>query len=136
MALVIDEIRQRVDGPGEAYVSPVRLCLTADERVVEDTDPDAVILLVPKGGTLPKAVAEKYGLVGEPTPHPDVPGEPSRAELIAQLEEAQAELEALRATANVTTGDGGEAEAKEARPAANKGRKAATEDKTSDAPTP
>jgi len=46
------------------FISDRRLFLTADkERVVEDGDVAARFLLVGKGGELPTADAERYGLL-------------------------------------------------------------------------
>jgi len=46
------------------WISPRRLFLTADrERVVEDGDVEARFLLVGKGGEMPMAEAERYGLL-------------------------------------------------------------------------
>ena len=62
MALVINE-------PGEIegafWISPARLCLTADGRVTHQDDVEAVKLLVGKGGRLPIEEARKLGLVEE-----------------------------------------------------------------------
>lgn len=45
------------------YISDKRYFLTADgSRAVEEGDPEAATLLVGKGGELPEAEAEKYGL--------------------------------------------------------------------------
>jgi hypothetical protein len=44
------------------YTSDRRLYLNADSKVVEADDPSRVSLLVPEGGTIPMADAEKYGL--------------------------------------------------------------------------
>lgn len=45
------------------FVSDKRLCLTKDGQVVEDGHPDAVSLLVGKGGTLSLEEAKRYGLL-------------------------------------------------------------------------
>lgn len=68
MALTIDELRHNIDQPG-GYVSDRRLCLAEDgETIVEETDPRARMLLVPKGGTVPRAVAIKLGLLAADPP--------------------------------------------------------------------
>lgn len=63
MALEINELRRRANGA--RYTSPSRICLTADEppRLVDETDPDAVKLLVGEGCQIPIDEARKYGLV-------------------------------------------------------------------------
>lgn len=59
--LRIDDLRQQRSG--RAYVSPRRLCLTADGEIVDCADPRAATLLVGEGCELPWDVAERYGLV-------------------------------------------------------------------------
>lgn len=56
---------------GEAYVSPVRIAITADGALVTDDDPAAVAILVGAGGSLPWSVAEAYGLVVADAPASD-----------------------------------------------------------------
>ena len=63
MALEIKDLRRQAQGLH--WISPARLCVSADDEVVECTDPKARKLLVGEGGTLPLAVAERYGLVSE-----------------------------------------------------------------------
>ncbi|MDR7534656.1 MAG: hypothetical protein QN162_15150 [Armatimonadota bacterium] len=58
MALTI-----RLRKEGSYWVSPARLYLTADGRVVPEGDPDAAYLLVPEGGVLSLEDAERYGLL-------------------------------------------------------------------------
>lgn len=69
MALRIEELRQRRAGP--AYRSPVRLAVTADGELVEDTDPRAAFLLVGAGGEIPWDLAARYGLVVDDEPAPE-----------------------------------------------------------------
>jgi hypothetical protein len=58
------------------WISPRRLFLTADkERVVEDGDIEARYLLVGKGGEVPMADAERYGLL-KPKPEEKAVEEP------------------------------------------------------------
>lgn len=61
MALTI-----RLRKEGAHWVSPARLYLTADGRVVGEGDPEAAYLLVPEGGVLTDEEAERYGLTGMP----------------------------------------------------------------------
>ena len=63
MALTIEELRKPKDGA--FYKSPRRLCVTADDELVDETDPRAVRLLVGEGGELPTAVAAHYGLIAD-----------------------------------------------------------------------
>lgn len=63
--LVINDLRGVVQGNG--WVSPARLCLTADGRVTTEDDPAAVSLLVAKGGSLTLSEARRYGLLQEET---------------------------------------------------------------------
>lgn len=56
------------------YIATEKLWLTEDRnKVVKDGDPAAAFLLVPKGGQLTDADAEKYGLTAPKveTPVPD-----------------------------------------------------------------
>lgn len=62
--LDINSLRKQADGA--YYVSPVRICITADGELVDELDPRAVTLLVGAGCSIPRAEAEKYGLIGEP----------------------------------------------------------------------
>lgn len=48
---------------GRFYVSPKRLYLSTDNLVVEQGDPRARSLFLPKGGRIPMEVAVRYGLV-------------------------------------------------------------------------
>lgn len=48
------------------YVSPRRLYLDRDGKVVEADDPARVQLLVKAGGTLPEDEAQRYGLIEAP----------------------------------------------------------------------
>ena len=100
-------------------VANERLWLTADERVVREGDPEATMLLAAAGHTIPRAVAERLGLVDktrvdEPRAEGDAAPElaaikyrelrkmaaaahlstsGSRADLIARLENNDAEAE-------------------------------------------
>lgn len=57
-----------------------RLYLTEDgRRAVPEGDPEAATLLCAAGGEVPRAVAERYGLVLEPTPVPEVQAEEAEA---------------------------------------------------------
>lgn len=70
MMAAIDPRSIAAERAGEAYVSPVRIAVTADGRLVTDDDPDAVAILVGAGGSLPWSVAEAYGLVAKPAEQP------------------------------------------------------------------
>lgn len=63
MALNIDTLRKAAEGA--MYVSPVRLGLTADGELCEDTDVKCVKLLVGAGGSIPAVEAAKYGLIAD-----------------------------------------------------------------------
>jgi len=72
MAFKIEELRKLPDGA--MYVSPERICVSADGELCDETDPHAVRLLVAKGGEIPAAEAAKYGLIArteQPTPQPE-----------------------------------------------------------------
>jgi hypothetical protein len=101
MALNINSLRREADGA--MYVSPARICVTADGKLVSQDDPAAVRLLVGEGGSLPVAIAELYGLVGEPETA-------SQAEFYAEPETVEEPSEE-------------EPEEKEQKPAANKARR-------------
>ena len=62
MALEIKNL-QRLS-VGGVYVSPERICRTADGELVSEDDPRAAFLVVGRGGSLPRAEAEMYGLIG------------------------------------------------------------------------
>jgi hypothetical protein len=79
MALNIEELRKPRDGA--MYVSPERLCLTADGELCSEDDPKAVKLLVGKGGEISTAEATKYGLIAD--------GEPQAAATPPESPEAQ-----------------------------------------------
>lgn len=61
MAFKIEDLRSAPSGA--MYVSPERICLTADGELCEETDTRAVTLLVAKGSEIPAAEAAKYGLI-------------------------------------------------------------------------
>lgn len=63
MALDINTLRKAAEGA--MYVSPVRLGLTADGELCEDTDERCVTLLVGAGGSIPASEAAKYGLIAD-----------------------------------------------------------------------
>lgn len=46
------------------YVSPSRVCVTDEGKVVEEGDENAAFLLAPVGGLLPKELAAELGLSG------------------------------------------------------------------------
>jgi hypothetical protein len=53
-------------------VATARLCLTEDRsRVVPDTDPDARWLFCVPGSPIPRADAERYGLLDKPEQEPE-----------------------------------------------------------------
>jgi hypothetical protein len=64
VALNINRLKQEV--PTGDYVSPERICVTADDEIVACDDPRAERLLVGEGSVLPRAEAERYGLIGTP----------------------------------------------------------------------
>lgn len=107
------------------FVSDKRYFLTADGRVVEDGDPEAHSLLVGEGGLLPEAEAERYGLKLKEYKAPSllereragleaVEGDPNRQEEARFRRQRIADLEAAE---------------KAQKPAQNKARTAAPEDK-------
>ncbi len=111
MALKIDDLRKQKHGA--MYTSPKRLCATADGELCECDDPAAVKLLVGEGCEIPNAEAAKYGLIAGADEEPkeeglaalsvaelrdraddsgvEVPARANKAEIIALLEEAEAE---------------------------------------------
>ena len=68
MALNVELLRR--EAQGAMWVSPARVCLTAEGRLVNCEDVTAVKLLVGEGGSLPVAEAERYGLVAHPVADP------------------------------------------------------------------
>lgn len=64
-------------------IASARLCRTEDDRLVPDTDPDARWLFCVPGAAIPRAEAERYGLLDvepEPEAEPEEPsGEESKA---------------------------------------------------------
>lgn len=94
MALEIHDLRQPANGA--FWTSPERLCVTADGRVTDQDDPEAVSLLVAKGGQLPIATARRYGLVAEPGETKErkgVEGKPLHKMNKAQLQAIAAEMD-------------------------------------------
>lgn len=111
MALNIEELRKPTDGA--MYVSPQRLCVTADDHLCECDDPAAVRLLVGEGCEIPNAEAAKYGLIASEEPEEqeegpaaltvaelrelaeergvDLPAQARKAEIIAALEQVETE---------------------------------------------
>lgn len=74
MGFTIEDLRR--EPAGAMYVSPARICVTADGELCEETDPRAVRLLVAKGCEIPAAEAAQYGLIaGVGTPAPEEPEE-------------------------------------------------------------
>ena len=72
MGWKITELRREPDGA--MYTSPARICVTADGELCEETDSNAVRLLVAEGGQIPAAEAAKYGLIAgaeQPMPQPE-----------------------------------------------------------------
>lgn len=73
------EIRDLVrPAAGAMYVSPARICVTAEGELVDEDDPRAVTLLVAKGGEIPIDEARQYGLVDDEAlavdPASEIPG--------------------------------------------------------------
>ena len=59
------------DADSGHVIATARLCLTEDDRVVPDTDPDARWLYCVPGVPIKRADAERYGLLAEPAPDPE-----------------------------------------------------------------
>lgn len=60
------------EGDTNYVTATARLCLTEDDRLVPDTDTDARWLFCVPGARIPRAKAERYGLlIDEPVPEPD-----------------------------------------------------------------
>lgn len=82
MGLEIRDLKR--PATGAMYVSPARICVTADGALVDEDDQRAVRLLVAAGGELPVEEARRYGLVEdapepeEETPDPDAPSAPAQ----------------------------------------------------------
>lgn len=111
MALNIEELRKPADGA--MYVSPQRLCVTAEDRLCECDDPEAIKLLVGEGCEITNAEAAKYGLIASEEPEEqeeglaaltvaelrelaeergvDLPAQARKDEIIALLEQAEGE---------------------------------------------
>ena len=62
-----ESLRKRLVGGN--YISDLRLCLTADGRLCDETDPAAVSLLVAAGGTIPGPQARELGLAAGTVSH-------------------------------------------------------------------
>jgi len=52
------------DGDAGHVIATARLCRTEDDRLVPDSDPDARWLYCTPGTAIPRAEAERYGLLG------------------------------------------------------------------------
>lgn len=62
----------KLSAPDDGHViATARLCLTEDDRLVEDTDPNARWLFCVPGSPIKRADAERYGLLDEPKPEPE-----------------------------------------------------------------
>jgi len=73
MAFTIEELRRPPSGA--MYVSPERICVSADGELCDEADPRAVRLLVAKGCEIPAAEAAKYGLIADASAsNNDTPG--------------------------------------------------------------
>jgi len=77
VTLEINELRQKATGG--MYVSPERICVTADGVICDEQDPRAVRLLVGKGGSIPATEAARYGLIADAAPEAPEHPEPARA---------------------------------------------------------
>lgn len=88
MALNVELLRR--EAKGAIWVSPARVCLTADGALVSCEDASAVKLLVGVGGALPVAKAELYGLVARPgAKKPAAADEPVEEKAQEPLEDKQ-----------------------------------------------
>ena len=74
---IIDEVKRLATG--NMWTAPERLCLTADGRVVDESDPAAVKLLVGKGGQITAETARSLGLLLEPGGADDAAGKQVKA---------------------------------------------------------
>jgi len=63
----------------EMVVVDVRLCRTEDDRLVEETDPEARWLYCIPGQKIPKAEAIRYGLIKEPVKEKPAPPNKAKA---------------------------------------------------------
>jgi hypothetical protein len=61
MGLDINMLKREPEGA--MYVSPERLCVTAEGEICANDDARAVRLLVAKGGSIPAREAAEYGLI-------------------------------------------------------------------------
>lgn len=61
MGFTIEELRRPPSGA--MYVSPARICVTADDEICDENDTRAVRLLVAEGGEIPATEAAKYGMI-------------------------------------------------------------------------
>ncbi|NJP24454.1 hypothetical protein FLW53_09580 [Microbispora sp. SCL1-1] len=70
---------KRPDGDAGHVIATARLCRTEDDRLVPDSDPDARWLYCTPGTPIPRAEAERYGLLKAQAdePEPDAGGDES-----------------------------------------------------------
>lgn len=76
------------DADAGHVIATARLCRTEDDRLVPDTDPDARWLYCIPGTPIPRAEAERYGLLedkagDEPQPEPQA-GEDASEDPVAK----------------------------------------------------
>lgn len=64
-------------------IAMARLCLTEDDRLVPDTDPDARWLFCVPGAAIKRSDAERYGLLDAPAPEPAPEPEPVEEKAVA-----------------------------------------------------
>lgn len=74
MSLEIKDLRR--ERSGAMYIAPERICVTADGRVTDEKDPEAVRLLVGKGCEIPADEAARYGLISGVSTEPESEPEP------------------------------------------------------------
>lgn len=67
------------DGDAGHVIATARLCRTEDDRLVPDSDPDARWLYCIPGTAIPRAEAERYGLLKaeDDEPEPEAGGGPA-----------------------------------------------------------
>jgi len=66
MGLDIKSLQKAAEGA--LYVSDVRLYVSAEGELVQESDPRAARLLVAAGNSIPAAEAAKYGLIADASP--------------------------------------------------------------------
>lgn len=89
MGFEIQELRRAP--VGAMYVSPARICVTADGELCDEDDVRAVRLLVAAGGEIPAAEAAQYGLIAEPEAEPAVDAQAETAATPASKKGRRAE---------------------------------------------